>query len=44
MGLKHRKITPYHPRANGEVERFNKTLNKTIRTANIENKDWKQEL
>lgn len=44
MGFTHRKITPYHPRANGEVERFMRTLNKTIRAAIIENKNWTQEL
>lgn len=40
MGIKHRKITPRHPQANGEVERFMKTLRKCIRAANVENKPW----
>lgn len=44
MGFNHRRITPYHPRANGEVERFMRTLNKAIRAAIVEGKNWKQEL
>lgn len=40
IGFTHRKITPYHPRANGEVERLMRTLNKIIRTAIIESKSW----
>lgn len=44
MGFNHRKITPYHPRANGEVERLMRTLNKTIRAAVVEDKNWTQEI
>lgn len=44
MGFKHRKITPYYPQANGEVERFMRTLNKTIRTSNVEGKDYWNEV
>lgn len=44
LGFKHRKITPLWPRANGEVENFNKTLSKTIKIAAAENKNWKQEM
>ena len=44
LGFSHRKITPYWPQANGEVERFMRTLEKAIRTAQIEGKPWKQEL
>lgn len=44
LGFKHRKITPRWPRANGEVERFMKTLKKTYRTAIAEGKSWKQQL
>ncbi|KAK3092457.1 hypothetical protein FSP39_003031 [Pinctada imbricata] len=44
MGFKHRKITPLWPRANGEVERFMRTIGKLIKTANIEGKNWKQEI
>jgi transposase InsO family protein len=43
-GFHHRKITPLWPRANGEAERFMRTLEKTIRAAKVESKDWKREL
>ncbi len=40
MGFRHRrKITPVWPKANSESGRF-----KTLRTAYLENKNWKQEL
>ena len=41
MGFKHRKITPYWPRANGMVERFNQPLMKAIRATHIEQSNWK---
>ena len=44
LGFTHRKITPRWPRANGEVERFMRTLKKVIRTATAECLSWKQEL
>lgn len=44
LGFKHRKITPFHPMGNGEVERMMKTLEKVLRTAKIECKNWRQEL
>ena len=44
LGFSHRKITPHWPQTNGEVERFMCTLEKAIRTAQIEGKPWKQEL
>ena len=44
LGFQHRKITPLWPRANGEAERFMMTLEKCVRTATIEHKNWKQEL
>ena len=44
LGIKHRKITPYWPQANGEAKRFMQTLNKAVRTAVVENKDWRTEL
>ena len=44
LGFKHRRITPYWPRANGEAERLVQTLEKSIRTAHLEGKNWKQEL
>ena len=44
QGFKHRRITPYWPRANGEAEHLVKTLEKSIRIAHLEGKNWKQEL
>jgi len=41
-GFIHRKITPYWPQANGEAERFMRTLQKCIRAAIIEKSNWKQ--
>ena len=40
--IKHRKITPLWPAANAQVERFN--LEKTIRIALVEGKNWRSEL
>ena len=37
-------MTPYWPQANAQVERFNRTLEKTIRGAQVEGKDWRKEL
>ena len=44
FGFKHRKVTPMWPEANGEAERFMKTLNKFVRTQVINNHNWKLEL
>ncbi|XP_022803357.1 uncharacterized protein K02A2.6-like [Stylophora pistillata] len=44
LGFKHRKVTPAWPKANGEVERMMRTLEKAIRIAVIEHRSWKQEL
>ena len=33
FGVKHRKITPRYPRANGEAERLNRSINKVVKTA-----------
>ena len=44
MGLEHRHTTPLWPRANGEVERQNRTLLKGIRVAHAEGKNWREEL
>jgi transposase InsO family protein len=44
VGYKPRLVTPLWPRANGEAERFMKTIKKTIKAAKIENKCWKQEM
>ena len=40
LGFKHRKVTPLWPEANGEVERFMKTLGKVLRTTC----NWKQQM
>ncbi|KAL9961444.1 hypothetical protein ACROYT_G030385 [Oculina patagonica] len=42
--IKQELITPEWPRANGEAERLMKTLEKTVWTAVIQAKNWKQEL
>jgi hypothetical protein len=42
--IKHLKTTPYWPRANGEVERQNRSLLKAIRTAHAAKKSWRSEL
>ncbi|XP_041471843.1 uncharacterized protein K02A2.6-like [Lytechinus variegatus] len=44
LGFRHRKVTPRWPQANGEVERFMKTLKKVYRCAIAERKCWKQEI
>jgi hypothetical protein len=37
----HRKVTPYHPAANGSVEAAMKPQNKAIRCASVESSSWK---
>ena len=37
-GFRHHCVTPLHPQANGEAEKFMKLLNKTEQRARIENK------
>ncbi|XP_062577717.1 uncharacterized protein K02A2.6-like [Saccostrea cucullata] len=44
LGFQHRKITPLWPQANGEAERFMKTIGKAIRAAHAEHRSWKQKL
>ncbi|XP_062511687.1 uncharacterized protein K02A2.6-like [Corticium candelabrum] len=44
LGIQHRRNTPLWPRANGEVERQNRTLLKAIKVANLEQKPWRVEL
>lgn len=44
LGLHHRKITPYWPQGNAEVERFMRTLTKAVHTATADGKPWEQEL
>ena len=38
-GFTHHRVTPLHPRANGEVERFMQLLNKTEQIAHLQSKD-----
>ena len=37
-------MTPLWLEANGEVERFVRTIKKAINTAKVEGKDWKKEI
>ena len=43
-GIKHRKIGPYWPQANAEIERFYRTLGKALKIFNIEGKNWREEI
>lgn len=36
VGFRHKKVTPRHPKAQGQVEGFNKLVNKTITIAHQE--------
>ena len=40
LAIDHKKGIPYWPQSDGEVERFNKTLMKIIRIAQLQGKDW----
>lgn len=40
----HRRTTPLWPQANGEIERQNRSLLKRIKIAQVEKKNWKEEL
>jgi transposase InsO family protein len=42
FGIKHKKITPRYPRANGEAERLNRSINKVVKTAIAEPRDWRK--
>ena len=44
LGIQHKKGVPYWPQSNGEVERFNSTMMKVIRIAEVERKPWKEEM
>ena len=44
LDFQHRRITSCWPKANGEAERFMRTLGKAIRTATVERRSWKQDL
>jgi hypothetical protein len=43
-GIKHRRVTPLWPQANGEIERQNRSLLKRMKIAQAEGKDWKKEV
>ena len=43
-GIKHRKITPYWPQANSHVEQFMRTIEKSVRIAHSQGKNWKHDL
>ena len=42
--IKHQLTSPYWKQADGEVERFNRTITKAIKCALTEDKDWKEAL
>ena len=44
LGIHHRKIGPYWPKANAPIERFYRTLGKAIKTFNVEGKNWRTEI
>ena len=44
QGIKHRKVTPLWPQANGKVERQNRSLLKRLKISQIEKRDWKDEV
>ncbi|KAL1279573.1 hypothetical protein QQF64_026246 [Cirrhinus molitorella] len=41
-GIVHQTSSVYYPRANGEIEWFNRTLKGTLLTASLEGKGWKE--
>jgi hypothetical protein len=41
MGIQHKKITPEHPQANGNAERFMTSLAKVVRVVKEEKRDWR---
>lgn len=41
-GIVHRKSSVYYPRANGEIEHFNRSLKDNLQTALLEGKPWKE--
>ena len=43
--IKHRRSTPYHPQANGQVESTNKVLESIItKTVHLHRRDWAKRL
>uniref|UniRef100_A0A1I8GN44 CCHC-type domain-containing protein n=1 Tax=Macrostomum lignano TaxID=282301 RepID=A0A1I8GN44_9PLAT len=43
-GVKHRRICPLHPEANGATERVNRCVNKVVRAAIAEGRSWRSAL
>lgn len=43
-GITHRKVTPLYAQANGEVERQNRSMLKSMKIAQAEGKNWRKEL
>lgn len=44
LGFHHQRITPHWPQANGEVERFMRTLKRFIQATTLENNSWTSKL
>ena len=44
LGIKHCKVTPLWPRANGEPERFMRTIKKTVEAAKVDHQPWREKL
>jgi transposase InsO family protein len=45
MGIEHRRTSPYNPKCNGRIERFNKTLKEMLRCMiNNDAPDWENKL
>ena len=42
--IEHRRVTPLWPQANGEVERQNRSILKRLKIAQIEKRNWRDEL
>jgi len=43
--IKHRKSTPYHPQANGQVESTNKVIEAILtKTVHLHRRDWEEKL
>ena len=40
VGVKHIRVTPYHPRGAGAVERFNRVLKGALQVASFQGQDW----
>ena len=43
-GIDHHKATRYWPKRNTEIERFYRTLEKAVKSVNIEDRDWRTEM